>query len=118
MRYVLLVYQNEAAAKAATEEEMAESLAVFEAFHEEAMESGQMLKGTRLRHSDAATTVTVKQGKTLTTDGPYAETKEQLGGFYLVECADLDEAIKLAAQVPSAAGGHIEIRPVFTGPSE
>jgi hypothetical protein len=118
MQYVLLVYQNEAAAKSATEEEMAQSLSRFEAFHEQAMASGQMLDGTRLRHSDTATTVTVEKGKTLTTDGPYAETKEQLGGFYLVECADLDEAIKLAARVPSADGGHIEIRPVFTGPAE
>lgn len=115
MKYVLLVYQNEKAAKAATDEEMAASLARFEAFHEEAGASGQLQQGTRLHHSDTATTVRLREGQILTTDGPYAETKEQLGGFYLAECEDLDEAIELAARVPTAESGHIEIRPVYVG---
>ena len=63
-----------------------------------------------------ATTVRVRAGETLSTDGPYAETKEQLGGFYIFECEDLDEAIEIAARIPSAESGYIEIRPVFEAP--
>lgn len=114
MKYVMLVYQDEAAAKAATEEQMAQSLARFEQFQEDVTTSRHLLDAQRLRHSDTATTVRVREGKTLTTDGPYAETKEQLGGFYLFECDDLAEAITIAARIPTAESGFIEIRPVFT----
>jgi hypothetical protein len=113
MKYVMLVYQNERAAKAASEQEMAASVERFNRFHQEVMQSGHMLDAQRLHHSDMATTVRLREGKTLTTDGPYAETKEQLGGFYLFECEDLDEAIGIAARIPTAESGHIEIRPVF-----
>jgi hypothetical protein len=113
MKYVMLVYQNEQRAKAATEQEMAESVALYNAFHEQVAASGQMVDGTRLRHSDTATTVSVRQGKTITTDGPFAETKEQLGGFYLMDCTDLDEAIEVAARISGALSGRIEIRPVY-----
>lgn len=116
MKYVMLVYQDEAAAKAATEEQMAASVAKYNAFHEEIMPTGKMLDGRRLRHSDAATTVRVREGKTLTTDGPFAETKERLAGFYLFECEDLDDAIEIAARIPTAVSGSIEIRPLH--PSE
>lgn len=112
MKYVMLVYQDEKAAKAASEELLAASLERFNKFHQELAASGHMLDGTRLRHSDTATSVRVREGETLTTDGPFIETKEQLAGFYLMECADLDEAISIAARIPSAESGTIEIRPV------
>ncbi len=116
MLYAMLIYQNEAAAKAATRAELDESVALFEAFHDKMNRAGHVQGGERLRHSDTATSVRVRDGKTLVTDGPYAETKEQLGGFYLMECADLDQAIEVAAQIPSADDGVIEIRPVYTDP--
>jgi hypothetical protein len=113
MKYVMFVYQDEAASKAASAEVMAASLERFNAFHEEVIASGHLQDAQRLRHTDTATTVRVREGKILSTDGPYAETKEQLGGFYLFECADLDEAIGIAARIPTAEAGAIEIRPVF-----
>lgn len=118
MKYVVMVYQDEARAKAASEEDMARSLDVFAQFHEEYGQKGVLLEGHRLRHSDAATTVRVRDGKTLITDGPFAETKEALGGFYLIDVENLDDAIEFAANVPTAQSGSIEIRPLFTGPSE
>jgi hypothetical protein len=69
--------------------------------------------GARLRPTTDATTVRVREGKTLTADGPFAETKEQLGGFFLVEAADLDEALEIAAKIPGARHGSIEVRPVW-----
>jgi hypothetical protein len=116
MKYVMLVFQDEAAAKAASEEQMAASLEKFNAFHTEIGATGKLLDGVRLRHSDAATTVRVREDQILTTDGPFAETKERLAGFYLFQCDDLDEAIEIAAQIPTAVSGSIEIRPVH--PSE
>jgi len=116
MLYAMLIYQDETAAKAATEADMQESLALFEAFQDKMDAAGHVQGGQRLRHSDTATSIRVRDGKTLVTDGPYAETKEQLGGFYLMECADLDQAIEVAAQIPTAVSGVIEVRPVFTDP--
>lgn len=112
MKYVMLVYQDEQAAKAASEEHLAASLERFNQFHAEVAESGHLVDGTRLRHSDTATSVRLRDGEVLATDGPYIETKEQLAGFYLMECSDLDEAISIAARIPSAESGIIEIRPV------
>lgn len=117
MRYMLLVYQDEAASNAATEAEMAESMALFNQFHQEVMASGKMETAERLHHTDTATTVRVRSGETLITDGPYAETKEQLGGIYIFQCADLDEALEIAARVPTVLSGAIEVRPIFEGPS-
>jgi hypothetical protein len=114
MKYVMLVYQDEKAAKAASETDLADSEARFNAFHQQVIASGQMVDAHRLRHSDTATSVRLREGKVLTTDGPFAETKEQLAGFYLMECSDLDEAIGIAARIPAAGSGVIEIRPVFT----
>jgi hypothetical protein len=118
MRYVLFVYQDEAVSKAASQADMADSLERFNRFHQEIIESQHMLDSQRLQHSDSATTVKVRGGNVLTTDGPYAETKEQLGGFYLIEAADLEEAIEIAARVPTAEAGYVEIRPVFVPPTQ
>ena len=117
MKYVLFVYQDEAASKAASQDQLAASLERFNRFHQEIIESGHMLDAQRLQHSDTATTVKVRGGDVLATDGPYAETKEQLGGFYLIEANNLEEAVNIAARVPTAESGHIEIRPVFVPPS-
>lgn len=116
MKYVVLVYQDEKRARAASDEEMARSVEAFNKFHEEFGESGVLQSGQRLSHSDAATTVRVREGKTLITDGPFAETKEHLAGFYLIEVENLDDAIEFASNVPTAKSGSIEIRPVFAGP--
>jgi len=114
MKYELLIYDDQHAwgklddqTKAAVYEEYGKFAAGLE-------EKGQMRGGEELQPTTTATTVRVRDGKTLTTDGPYAETKEQLGGFFLIECDTLDEAIEAAANIPSAkqAGGIIEVRPI------
>ena len=82
-------------------------------WQEEMTERGVLQGGERLRPTTDATTVRVRSGETLTSDGPFAETKEQVGGFYLVDCKDLDEAIEIAAKIPGAARGSIEVRPIW-----
>ena len=118
MQYLLLIYGNEAGMKSATE---ADRNAMFKAYGEftaSIIKSGHMRAGDALQPSSTATTVRVREGRTLSTDGPFAETKEQLGGYYLVEAKDLDEAIKLAARVPGAQVGSIEVRPVMVLPPD
>lgn len=111
MQYLLLIYENENAQrpKQAGEAMMQE----YREFTESIVKSGNMRGGNALRPTSTATTVRVREGKTVTTDGPFAETREQLGGYYLVEAQDLDEAIKLAARIPSARWGSIEVRPIL-----
>lgn len=110
MRYILLIYTDQAAGQRMSEAEIESEMAAYYAFTERVRP--KMQAGEALMPTTTATTVRVRDGKTLTTDGPYAETKEQLGGFYLLDCADLDEAIALAAQIPGATHGSIEIRPI------
>ena len=88
-------------------------MAAYEAFGREVTESGAMLGGEGLQPSGTATTVQVRDGQTLTSDGPFADTREQLGGYYLLDCRDLDEAIGWAAKIPGAQNGTIEVRPVM-----
>ena len=111
MQYVLLIYTQEA-----TEEPSPEAIAaemeLYNAFGEHLAERKAMRAGEALHPSTMATTVRVRDGQTVATDGPFAETKEVLGGFYLVEAADLDEAIGYAAMIPGAKHGSIEIRPI------
>jgi hypothetical protein len=113
MRYMMLVFQNEGEAKAASRVDMEESERIYAGFHAEMRERGGMLAAVRLRHTDTATTVRMRSGQPIITDGPYAETKEQLGGFYIFECDDLDQAIELAGMIPTAESGAIEVRPVY-----
>ena len=118
MQYLLMIYQNEAEyAKmdAATGQKMMEEYGVFT---QGIIQSGNFKAGDRLQPTATATTVRVRDGKTLTTDGPFAETKEQLGGYYLVEAKDLDEATKLAARIPGARVGSIEVRPIMQLPAD
>jgi hypothetical protein len=113
MRYLLLIYQNEAEHAKLSQEDLSAEYGAYMAFGEEIQKKGVFLSGEALMPTNTATTVRVRGGKTLNTDGPFAETKEQLGGFYLLNCKDLDEAIQFAAKVPAATDGSIEIRPIM-----
>jgi len=118
MQYILLIYGNEAAMKTATEADRNAMFGAYREYTQGLIKSGNMKAGDALQPTTTATTVRVRDGKTLTTDGPFAETKEQLGGYYLVEAKDLDEATKLAAGIPGARVGSIEVRPVMQLPSD
>lgn len=112
MRYLLLIYQNEASNAAMSESERQAVMQAYGAFNEEAQQAGVLLGGDALHPTAAATTVRVRSGQTLTTNGPFAETKEQLGGFYMLNCEHLDQAIAFAAKIPDVHNGSVEIRPV------
>jgi hypothetical protein len=113
MRYLLTIYGDESGWNDATPEQVGAIMAAYGAFGEKVQAAGAMLGGEGLQTSETATTVRVRDGETLTTDGPFAETREQLGGYYLLECKDLDEAISWAAQIPGAQDGCVEVRPVM-----
>ena len=113
MQYVLLICDDESAYLARSPEEGQASLAEYVKFGEEMGKRGVLVGGNRLRPTTDATTVRVRDGETLTSDGPFAETKEQMGGFYLVDCKDLDEAIDVASKIPGARIGTIEVRPIW-----
>jgi hypothetical protein len=117
MQYLLLIYADESKMKSATQADMTAMMVEYREFTASIVKSGQMRAGDALQPTSTATTVRVRDGKTLTTDGPFAESKEQLGGYYLVEAKDLDEAIRLAAQIPGARSGGIEVRPVMVLPA-
>jgi len=108
MKVLALIYGEEGRWDSATEEQRNEMYARYRAFGEEAGE--KVLDGAELAATRSATTVRVRDGETQVTDGPFTETKESLGGFYLLDCSDLDEAAKLAAQIPGAATGAVELR--------
>jgi len=113
MQYLLMIYSNQAEVSkmdAATGQKMMEE---YGAFTQSIVQSGNFKAGDRLQPTTTATTVRVRDGKTLTTDGPFAETREQLGGYYLVEAKDLDAAIAIAARIPGARIGSIEVRPIW-----
>lgn len=113
MRYMLLIYTNEAEEPAENSAEHGQIMAAYAAFTQDIASRGMMAGGERLKPSAIATTVRVRGGKTLTTDGPFAETREQLGGYYLVDCKDIDEALEVAARIPGACLGSIEVRPIW-----
>ena len=112
MRYLLLIYQDEVAHSQWSEEELAAEYKDYFTFQVETEKLG-VSAGAALMPTNTATTVRVRNGKILTTDGPFAETKEQLGGYFILDCNDLDEAIEIAAKIPGARHGSIEIRPVM-----
>jgi hypothetical protein len=114
MRYLLLIYQDEVAHSQWSEQQLAEEYQAYSALGNEFQKLAvEMQSGEALMPTHTATTVRVRDGRTLTTDGPFAETKEQLGGFYLLNCKNLDEAIEAAAKIPGAMDGSIEIRPIM-----
>ncbi len=113
MQYLLMIYTNEveyAKRDAATQQK---TTAEYAAFTQSIIQSGNFKAADRLRPTTTATTVRVRDGRILTTDGPFAETREQLGGYYLIEAKDLDTAIGIAARIPSARDGSIEVRPIW-----
>ena len=113
MRYIALIYTNEATDPALDSPERVVMRTEFGALTQQMAGAEVLRAGAGLQPTTTATTVRVREGKTLTTDGPFAETREQLGGYYLIEAKNLDEAIAIAAQVPSAKFGSIEVRPVM-----
>jgi hypothetical protein len=113
MQYLLLIYEREADWNAMNEKEKGTIFQEYMAFTQGIMQSGHHRAGDALQPVSTATTVRVRNGKTVTTDGPFAETREQLGGYYLVEAKDLDEAISIAARIPSARHGSVEVRPIM-----
>jgi hypothetical protein len=116
MQYMLLIYGNEAAMKNASAGDQAPMTKEYMDFTQGIVKSGHMRAGDALQPTSSATSVRVRDGKTLATDGPFAETKEQLGGYYLIEAKDLDEATKIAARIPGARTGCVEVRPVVVFP--
>lgn len=113
MQYLLLIYRDEALVEKATEADFKAMNQEYFGFTQNIVKSGQFRAGDALQPTRAATTVRVRNGKTLTTDGPFAETKEALGGYYLIEAKDLDEAIGIAARIPGARDGSVEVRPIM-----
>jgi hypothetical protein len=113
MQYLLLIYANESQWNSMGEAAAGKMMADFGAFTQSIIDSRNYVGGNRLHDTAKATTVRIRDGKTVVTDGPFAETKEQLGGYYLIEAADLDEANAIAARIPTALSGSIEVRPIF-----
>jgi hypothetical protein len=113
MQYLLSIYGDESGWNDVSEEQGKQIMDGYQAFTDEVKQNGAFVAGEGLQPTATATTVRVRDGERLTTDGPFAETKEQLGGFYLLECKDLDEAIGYAAKIPGAQGGSVEVRPVM-----
>jgi hypothetical protein len=116
MKYLLLIYESEQAFTGVSEAEQGKIFGEYMEYTNRIKKNGNYIAGEALQPVSTATTVRVKNGKTLTTDGPFAETREQLGGFYMVEARDLDEAIKLATGIPAVRTGSIEVRPIMPTP--
>ena len=115
MQYLLLIYDDEKKFETMSQADQQAFSAEYGSFTQAIKTSGHFRSGEALQPISTATTVRVKDGKAMTTDGPFAETREQLGGFYLIEAANLDDAIQVAAKIPSTrVGGCIEIRPIMT----
>lgn len=110
MQFLALIY----AADGADDVDTPTLIGQYEVFDEEARAAGVVLGGNALLPVTTATTVRVREGQNMLTDGPFAETKEQLGGYYLFDCKDIDEALQWAAKIPSARYGSVEVRPVMT----
>jgi hypothetical protein len=112
MKYALLIYSDETIWEKMTEAERGEIVRRYNAVSEDLKKRGQYVLGEPLDATTTASTVKLREGRTLVTDGPFAETREQLGGFYVVDVPDLDTALALAARLPSAEVGSIEVRPI------
>jgi hypothetical protein len=113
MEYMLLIYVNEAEGKNLSAAEQGQIHQEYMTFTQQISQAGKNKAGNALQGTQTASTVRVRNGKTTVTDGPFAETKEQLGGYYVVEAKDLDEAISIASRIPGAKYGSIEVRPVM-----
>ncbi len=118
MQYMIMIYGDEKnfALMASDPEAQKQMYAAFSHYSADLREAGVLRGGAELKATHSATTVRVRDGRTLTTDGPFAETKEQLGGYYIIDVPDLDQAVKWAARCPAAHGGSIEVRPIGVTP--
>lgn len=114
MKYMMLIYANGSEAPVFTPEQRQTAMQAWIDFENAASEAGVLVSNETLYPVSDATTVRIRNGKTLTTDGPFAETHEQLGGYFVLDCADLDEALAWAARMPGAKYGTVEVRPVMT----
>ena len=112
MQYMLLIYDDEQTWAGMNDGERGQIFQAYGAYTEDMRSKGVFVAGDALQPTSTATTVRERNGDRLVTDGPFAETKEQLGGYYLIECENLDQAIEAAAKIPTAANGSIEVRPV------
>lgn len=117
MRYLCLIYQDETRWQTMPKAEADRIYSEYFAFTDRLKQNGQYLGSNPLEPTHTATTVRVRNGKRLVTDGPFAETKEQLGGYFLIEAKDLDDAIEIASRIPAARNGSIEVRPVMEVPA-
>jgi hypothetical protein len=113
MQYLLLIYGNEARMLSASKETAGQMIAAYNGYTDAMKKAGVYIGANRLQPTSAATTVRARDGKTNVLDGPFAETKEQLGGYYMLEAPDLDTALSWAARCPGAAHGAIEVRPIW-----
>ena len=113
MQYMCLIYDDEQVFQNMAEDERNQVFGEYGSFTESIRENGSYVAGDALQPTSTATTVRIRDGKTLVTDGPFAETKEQLGGYYLVDVGSLDEALEWAAKIPGARHGSVEVRPVM-----
>ena len=113
MQYLLLIYGDENGWETMSEEENGQIYQAYMEFSQEIQDSGVLVRGDALEPTQTATTVRVRNDETLTTDGPFAETKEQLGGYYLVDVGSIDEALEWAAKIPGAKHGSVEVRPLM-----
>ena len=113
MKYILLIYSKETDWTGLSQQEKGEMYQQYMSFTDSIKKSGHYIAGDGLEPTATATTVRVRNGKPVTTDGPFAETREQLGGYYMIEAKDLDEAADIATRIPGAAYGSVEVRPVM-----
>ncbi|MBI3375346.1 MAG: YciI family protein [Betaproteobacteria bacterium] len=113
MKYMLLIFGNESAQQAASKEQTGQMMAAYGAYSQALVQAGVMVGGDRLKPVSTATTVRVANGKTEVLNGPYAETREQLGGYYIIDVPDLDAALTWAARCPGASHGALEVRPLW-----
>src|SRR5579863_6206551 len=113
MQYLLMIYRNEAELGKVSAADRKQMMAEYGAFTQSIIQSGHFKASDGLQPTTTATTVRVREGKTLTTDGPFAATREQLGGYYLVDAKDLDTALGIAARIPGAKTGSVEVRPIM-----
>ncbi|HVB89708.1 MAG TPA: YciI family protein [Beijerinckiaceae bacterium] len=114
MKYLLLIYGDEKAVLSASKAQVEKMMSAYAAYTETMKKAGVYMGGERLRPTNSATTVRMRESKTQALDGPYAETKEQLGGYFMIEASDLDAALLWAARCPGAAHGSIEVRPIWS----
>ena len=117
MQYMLLIYGAESDWRKLSEAEQGRIFGEYGALTQDIVKSGHFKAGDPLEDVSTASTVRVRNGKVLTTDGPFAETKEQLGGYYIIEAANLDDALRIAARIPSARFGSVEVRPIAKVPT-